>query len=165
MHINFLVVALSSIIPLLVGFVWYHENVMGNIWRRESGVIPNPNAQNMAVIFGVSLLLSFLIAVSLLPTTIHSMGLYSLLVDEPGFLDPNSEIGKTFNGLMTKYGSNFRTFKHGAFHGLVTTICLLLPVISINALFERKSWKYVGVHVGYWAICMALMGGIICAFA
>jgi hypothetical protein len=93
------------------------------------------------------------------------MGLYSLLVDEPGFFDPNSEIGKTFSSIMAKYGSNFRTFKHGAFHGIVTTVCLLLPVIGINALFERKSWKYIAIQVGYWAICMALMGGIICAFA
>jgi Protein of unknown function (DUF1761) len=163
MHINFLVVALTSIIPLLVGFVWYNDNVMGAIWRRESGT--NPQPANMMVILGASLLLSFLIAVSLLPTTIHAMGLYSLLVKEPGFFDPNSEIGKTFSSIMAKYGSNFRTFKHGAFHGIVTTVCLLLPVISINALFERKSWKYIAIHVGYWAICMALMGGIICAFA
>ncbi|MEN9610281.1 MAG: hypothetical protein RLZZ628_1095 [Bacteroidota bacterium] len=163
MHINFLVVALTSIIPLLVGFVWYNDNVMGTIWRRESGT--NPQPANMMAILGASLLLSFLIAVSLLPATIHAMGLYSLLVDEPGFFDPNSEVGKTFSSIMTKYGSNFRTFKHGAFHGIVTTVCLLLPVISINALFERKSWKYIAIHVGYWAICMALMGGIICAFA
>jgi hypothetical protein len=66
---------------------------------------------------------------------------------------------------MSKYGSNFRTFKHGALHGFITSLFIILPAIGTSALFEQKSWKYVAVHVGYWAICMALMGGVICAYA
>ena len=39
--INFPVVLLSALIPLLMGFIWYHPKVFGNIWMRESGIIPN----------------------------------------------------------------------------------------------------------------------------
>ena len=66
---------------------------------------------------------------------------------------------------MDTYGGNFRTFKHGAFHGTLYSVFLVLPLIGINALFERKSWSYVWIHVGYWALTLALMGGVISAFA
>jgi hypothetical protein len=32
----------------------------------------------------------------------------------------------------------------------------------INGLFERKSLKYGFINAGFWIICMALCGGIIC---
>jgi hypothetical protein len=166
MHINFLIVALTSVIPLLVGFVWYNKNVMGTLWMRETGIDPDTaNPRNMAMVFGVSLLLSFMLAVSLMPVTLHSMGLGSMLADEPAMKDPNSELSKTVNSLMTQYGSNFRTFKHGAFHGVLMSLFMVLPTIGINAFFERKSLKYVLVNWGYWAISMGLMAGFISAFA
>jgi Protein of unknown function (DUF1761) len=166
MHINFLIVALTSVIPLITGFIWYNKNVMGTVWMRETGIDPEAaNPQKMAIVFGVSLLLSFLLAVSLVPTTLHFMGLYSMLANEPALKEPNSELSKTVNGLMAQYGSNFRTFKHGVLHGVIMSICMVLPTIGINALFERKSLKYVFVNLGYWAITMGLMGGFICAFA
>ena len=34
---------------------------------------------------------------------------------------------------------------------------MVLPVIVTNALFERKSFKYMLVNWGYWAVTMALM--------
>jgi hypothetical protein len=154
------------VIPLLVGFVWYNKKVMGTLWMRETGIDPEaPNPQNMGIVFGVSLLLSFMLAISLMPVTLHFMGLGSLLADEPAMKDPNSDLSKTVNGLMAQYGSNFRTFKHGVFHGVLMSIFMILPAFGINAFFERKSLKYVLVNLAYWAICMGLMGGIICAFA
>jgi hypothetical protein len=59
---------------------------------------------------------------------------------------------------------SFRTFKHGMLHGIITSIFLVLPIIGINALFERRGAKYIFIHVGFWAICFALMGGILCQF-
>jgi hypothetical protein len=35
MHINFIVVALTSVIPLLLGTIWYNEKVMGKVWMQE----------------------------------------------------------------------------------------------------------------------------------
>ena len=45
----------------------------------------------------------------------------------------------------------------------LAALFVALPIIGINALFERKSAKYVALHLGYWAISLALMGGVICA--
>jgi hypothetical protein len=166
MHINFIVVALTSVIPLLLGTIWYHEKVMGKVWMQENGIDPQtPNSRSMPVILGFSLFLSFLLAVSLMPVTLHFMGLYSMLADEPTMKDPNSELSKTVTTLMTQHGGHFRTFKHGVLHGVLMTICMVFPTIAITAFSEKKSWKYIGVHVGYWAICLGLMGGIISAFA
>jgi hypothetical protein len=40
----------------------------------------------------------------------------------------------------------------------------VLPLIGINSLFERKSFKYIFIHTGYWIISLALMGGVLCQF-
>ena len=164
---NFLVVIATGLIPLFVGFIWYNKNVMGKVWMAESGFNPDTAKKpNMLAVFGISLLFSTLLAMSLMPTVIHQMGLYSMLANnETALQDPNSELSKTVAALMTQYGTEFRTFKHGALHGSLTALFFVLPVIGTSALYEQKSAKYVAVHVGYWAICLTLMGGIICAFA
>jgi hypothetical protein len=41
-------------------------------------------------------------------------------------------------------------------------LLIVLPIMGTNALFERKSFKYVLINVGYWTISLALMGGILC---
>jgi hypothetical protein len=166
MHTNFLVVLASGLIPLFVGFIWYSKHGVGGVWMKESGYDPaTAKPQNMVVLFGLSVLLSLMLAGGLLPAVIHQMGLNSMLMGEPALKDPSSELSQVFGSLMSKYGSNYRTFKHGAFHGLLTALFVVLPTMGTSALFEQKSWKYVAVHVGYWAICMALMGGVIGAFA
>lgn len=38
---------------------------------------------------------------------------------------------------------------------------LVLPIMATNALFERKGFKYIMVNWGYWALTMALMGGVL----
>ena len=166
MQLNFIVIILNGLIPLAVGMIWYNPKVMGNVWMKETGLTPEtPNPRSMAVIFGVSLLFSIMLSSSMLPMTIHQMGLTSMLDGEAAMTDPNSELSQNVASLMAKYGTNFRTFKHGALHGFLTSLFLLLPVIGINSLFEMKSWRYIGLHWGYWAICLTLMGGVICAFA
>ena len=72
---------------------------------------------------------------------------------------------KLYDSFMASYGKNFRTFKHGAFHGTLTGIMFILPVIATGALFEQKSFKYVMVNAGYWVVTIALMGGVICQFS
>ena len=65
---------------------------------------------------------------------------------------------------MENYGDNFRTFGHGAFHGTVAGILFALPVLGTNALFERKSFKYIAVNAGYWIVTTALIGGVLSAY-
>jgi hypothetical protein len=65
---------------------------------------------------------------------------------------------------MGKYGDNFRTFKHGAFHGAINGLFVAVPILGVNALFEQKSFKYIAVNGLYWIITLSLMGGVICGW-
>ncbi len=92
---------------------------------------------------------------------VHQSHIYSILVEEPGFEDASSELGVYLANFMEKYGQNFRTFKHGAFHGTFAGLFMALPVLGVNALFERRSFKYIALHTGFWVVSFALMGGVL----
>lgn len=155
-----------ALIPLVVGFVWYHPKVLGTAWTHACGLSEEKlKGANMPLIFGLSYLFSFFLAISVSFMVIHQYSIYSILINEPGIRDPNSEISLFIKDFMSKYGQNFRTFKHGAFHGALAGFLLALPILGTNALFERKGFKYIAINVGYWIISLALMGGVICAWA
>jgi hypothetical protein len=163
---NFLIIFLAALVPMAMGFIWYHPKVFGAAWMNAAGMTEDKiKGANMAKIFGLAFVLSFLLAFALQFVVIHQFGFYSILVNEPGFGDPNSDVGMMIRDFMGKYEHNFRTFKHGAFHGTLMGITVALPIVGIHALFERKSGKYIMINVGYLTVAMALMGGIICAFA
>jgi hypothetical protein len=90
---------------------------------------------------------------------IHQMGLFGMMAN-----DKSPEAIAIFNDMMAKYGKEFRTFKHGAFHGTISAILIALPLIAINALFEKRGFKYILIHVGYWLVTFILIGGVICQF-
>lgn len=156
----------SALIPLVIGFIWYHPKVFGTAWMRLSGVSEEKlKTGNMAVIFIMTYVLGFLMSAAMLEVVIHQLNIYSIFADTPGIGDPESEVGKYINDFMAKYGRNFRTFKHGAFHGTMFGVFFAMPVVAINAMFERRGFKYIAVHSGFWIISIALMGGVICHFA
>ena len=165
MQPNFLILLLAALVPMVMGFIWYNPKVLGTAWMNASGVTQDKmKGANMPVIFGVSFLLSFLLAFAIQFIVIHQWGVFSC-VATPENTGPASQLGMDFANFMGKYGHNFRTFKHGAFHGTLAGITIALPILGTNALFERKGFKYIMINVGYWTITMALMGGIICQFS
>jgi hypothetical protein len=165
MSINWPILLLAAIIPLIVGFIWYNPKVFGTVWMKASGMTEDQmKGSNMALVFGLTYFYSLLIAMFLLVVVIHQFHVYSIFAADPGVNDPTTEVGAYFKNFMDKYGNNFRTFKHGAFHGTLLGIFLTMPLLGINALFERKPFKYVLIHTGYWIVTFALMGGVICGF-
>lgn len=52
-------------------------------------------------------------------------------------------------------------FGHGAFHGTFIFLGTILPAFTMNAIFEEKNWKNTLIHLVYWLISMAIMGGIV----
>lgn len=166
MHVNFLIILAAALIPMILGFIWYNPKVFGTIWMNAAGIKEDKmKGANMALIFGLSFFLSFMLSMSLQFMVIHQWSMYSILANEPGMKYPSSEVSMMITDFMAKYGTNFRTFKHGAFHGLLAGIMIALPILGTNALFERKGFKYIAVNAGYWIVCLALMGGVICAFS
>jgi hypothetical protein len=165
MTINWLALLVAALVPLLIGFFWYGKALFNDAWMKEAGMTEEQiQGGNMGKIFGISFVMSLFIALALNFIVIHQMHLYSIFMNEPGINDPNSDIGKYLADFMAKNGSNFRTFKHGAIHGGMDGFFLATSVLGINALFERKSLKYIAINSGYWILTMAIMGGIICAW-
>ena len=161
MDVNFLAILVAAVVPMVIGFLWYNPKLLGNAWMREAGMTEEKmKGGNMALIFGVSFLLSLLLAFFTQFLVNHQTGVISLIGG-----DPTAEgVLPSFQAFMADYGNDFRTFKHGAFHGVLAGIFLVLPILGTNGLFERKSWKYILINTGYWTVTLAIMGAILCGW-
>ena len=166
MHFNFIAVLVAALVPLVMGFIWYNTKVMGNAWMRECGLDEEKlKGANMALIFGLCFVFSLMLAFVMQMLVIHQMHVYSLFQHyEKDMQDPNSAVSVLLKNIMDTCGNEFRTFKHGALHGFMSSLFIVLPVMATNAMFERKSWKYIWINWGYWAISFMLMGGIVSAW-
>ncbi len=154
--LNFPAIIVAAVSALVVGFIWYNPKVFGNAWMQAAGMTDEQiKGGNMAKIFGLALFFAFLLATALPGIVIHQMGLFSLINGDPSTALPS------FDAMMNDYGTIYRTFKHGAFHGFITGVLIALPILGTNALFERKSAKYIFINSGYWIVTLTVMGGII----
>lgn len=161
---NWMVVLATGLVPLIMGFLWYGP-LFGKAWMKAADMDQEKmKGANMAVIFGLALIFGLMLATALVPVVIHQMGLFSLL-QVPAFKTAGSPEATAYGDIMAKYGTNFRTFKHGAFHGAMAGLFMFLPIMGTNALFERKGWTYILLNVGFWTVCAMIMGGIISAWA
>ncbi len=166
MQFNYPAVFIAALVPLIVGFLWYNMAFgFGKIWIKNTGLSEEELRKgNMPLIFGLTYVFSVLLAFVLQFITIHQFGLMSMLENVPDAMKPETEVGSHYKWMMDNYGSNFRSFKHGALHGFMTSVFVALPVLGINALFERKKAAYILLHWGFWAVVLLIMGGIICAW-
>ena len=162
MKFNYLVLFITAVIPLFTGFFWYGP-LFKNAWMKEMNFTEESmKGANMGLIFGLSYVLGLIISVGLIPVVIHQIGIFSTLAGESGFNEQSGEAYATFTSLMEQYGNRFRTFKHGAFHAGLLGFFIAMPILAIQAMFERKSFKYITINVGYWVVTLAIMGGVVC---
>ncbi|OIQ29925.1 MAG: hypothetical protein BM564_03905 [Bacteroidetes bacterium MedPE-SWsnd-G2] len=139
---NWIALIVAAISALVVGFVWYNPKVFGTIWMREAGITEEKAKKaNMPKVFSWSVILAFM----------ASFFIWSLVMYGGGA----GEIHGT---------PKYMTFKHGAFHGAIAALFLVMPAMVTNALFEQKSFKYMAINVGYWIVTFSLMGGIVNAW-
>jgi hypothetical protein len=154
MEFNYLAIIVAAIVPVVLGFIWYNPKVFGLAWMRAAEMTEAKIKDgNMAIIFGVSLILSIMLAFFTNFLVIHEFGVYGLT---EGNLD-----GATTQAFLEEFEGTWRTYKHGALHGAMAGVLFTLPVIGINALFERKGFKYILINAGYWIVCLTIMGSII----
>lgn len=161
MEMNWIAIFVSALATLVVGFIWYHPKVFGTVWMKETGLTEEELQKgNMLKIFGLTYFFSLLIVTVEMALTIHQSGVMSLI----GGYDKINEALPSFKAFMDDYGTAFRTFKHGALHGFISGLFFAFPIIAINGLFERKSWKYIWIHAGYWIVTLTIIGAIICGW-
>ncbi len=161
---NLLITALTALFPLLFGFIWYHPKVLGGVrMKATGGTADSMKGVFMALLFVLTYIFSFFIAFTLHFITIHQYGLQSLIMPEEGHLiDENAvALGKQ---VLSDFGQSFRTFRHGAIHGTITGILFITPILGVTAIFEKSGWKCLLINAGFWIICLAVMGGIVCRF-
>lgn len=163
---NFIAIVGAAFVPMIIGFLWYGPMLFQKAWMKEMNFTQKDlEGGNMLLIFGVSFIFSLMLSFFLQALVIHQRGVFSTLFGEPGFASKTGEAYAYFQEFMTNYGDRFRTFKHGVLHGVLSGFFIALPIIGTKALFERKSFKYIAINVGYWIVTLALMGGIICQWA
>lgn len=156
------ILLLAGIIPMLVGAIWYGP-LFEKSWMKVNGFTEDSlKGGNMAVILGLSFLLSIVLAVGIAGMCIHQNAVMQLFVTHPDFATEGSQVHTLYNELMDNFGDRHRSFGHGAAHGGFAAILIALPLIAINSLFERRGWKYIGIHFGYWFVTLILMSGVIC---
>ncbi|MFK7781568.1 DUF1761 domain-containing protein [Psychroserpens sp.] len=159
MEFNYLAILVAAIVPVLLGFFWYNPKTFGTSWAREAEMTEEKMKKgSVPVIFLVSLVLSFLLAFFTQTLTIHQFGALGMIGGDPSIAEP------TYDAFMADYGNAFRTYKHGALHGLLSGLFLFVPVIAINGMFERKSWKYILINGMYWTVALTIMGAIVCGW-
>lgn len=159
MEFNFLALIAAALSTLVIGFVWYSPRVFGDIWKKEAGMTEEKMKEaNMLLIFGTSLAYAFFISIILQFLVIHQFSALSMIGGDESIAKPS------YAAFMADYSMGFRTVKHGALHGFLAGLLMILPVIGTNALYERRSFKYTFVTGGFWIACFTIMGGIICAW-
>ncbi|MCB0662845.1 MAG: DUF1761 domain-containing protein [Saprospiraceae bacterium] len=165
MEMNWIAILVAALVPTVVGFIWYNPKTVGTAWMKAADMTEEKmQGANMGVIFGVSFVLSVMLAMSLMPAVIHQMHIESLFMDAPGLDDPASEISQLKASVYESLGTAYRSWGHGALHGAILSIFTILPVMGTNALFERKGFKYIAINMGYWIITISIMGAIICGW-
>ncbi|SHG00828.1 Protein of unknown function [Flavobacterium fluvii] len=161
MEFNLLAVLVAALSSFVVGFIWYNPKVFGTIWMKEAGLTQEQLQKgNMLKIFGLTFIYAFMLAFMLQNLVIHQSGALGM-VGGPVLAESAKP---SFSAFMADYGDAFRSYKHGALHGFISGIFLALPIISINGLFEHKSWKYMAIQAGYWTVIMTIMGAILCGW-
>jgi len=159
LQINWIVTGLAALIPMIIGGLWYSKLLFGHTWMRTNRFREEDmRGANMGLIFGLTLLFSMMISLTMNGIVIHQFTLASIV----GGQATNETDKAWLESSMAAYGQNFRTFRHGLLHGAIVSVFFILPVIAILALFERRGWKYIMIHFGYWFVTLALMGGVIC---
>ncbi|NNC49486.1 MAG: DUF1761 domain-containing protein [Flaviramulus sp.] len=157
--LNFPAILVAAVSALFVGFIWYNPKVFGNAWMAAAGLSEEQlKGGNMVKIFILAFIFAFLLAMTMMQMSIHQTGALSLVGGDASLAKPS------YAAFMADYGDAFRTFKHGALHGVFAGIFVALPIIGTNALFERKSGKYILINAGYWIVTLGIMGAIVCGW-
>lgn len=161
MEYNLLAILVAALSSFVVGFVWYNPKVFGTIWMKEAGLTQEQIEKgNLLKIFGLTFIYSFMLAFMMPSLVIHQMGPIGMI----GGPDMIAAAKPSYAAFIADYGDAFRTYKHGALHGFISGIFIALPIVSINGLFEHKTWKHMSIQAGYWIINMTIMGSIICGW-
>ena len=164
MEINLYATLTAALVPLTLGIIWYHPRVFGKIWMKGAGLdTSSVQPRNWLALFAGLFLLSFILSFLMNIIAFHDEFIRGALYKLPDeAIQPGTEAGNWLAYYTTHLSDTNRTFGHGAYHAaFIVGLYTVLPVLAYIGLMERRSFKYVAVHVGFWVISVALMGGVV----
>ncbi|QQR88242.1 MAG: DUF1761 domain-containing protein [Flavobacteriales bacterium] len=168
MQVNWLVQLLAALVPMLVGMIWYNPKVFGTAWMNAAGMTDEKiKGANMPVIYGISLVMAFLFGLAYKILADHGTmfdAFFRPVMEHGMGIDATTAFGTELKGHIDAYVARYSSWTHGLAHSVILSVVVVLPIIVTNALFERKSFKYMMVNWGYWAVTIALMFMVVAQF-
>lgn len=144
-ELNWIAIVVAGLIPTALGALWYGP-LFGKQWLNSTGKPEEWYREQggMGMIMAVSIFLSIVLAwtIKIFIVTTHGDHLVECIEVVEGIGSHN-------------------TFGHGAFHGALYSAFWIIPVFVINGMFERRGPKNYWLHIGYWVLACAMMGGIV----
>ncbi len=164
LQFNWWLLPLTALIPLIVGHFWY-----GQFFKKQwlnYAEISEERAQSIKLIkvLALSYVFSLLISYVVIVYSVHQVAIYQIFLFDPATQDVTSSISRSISDFIANYGTRHRTFGHGVIHGMELGLFISLPLIGMHTLFENKSFKYALIHIGFWIVSCALIGGVMCQF-
>jgi Protein of unknown function (DUF1761) len=140
-HINWLAMLVATLLPMIIGFVYFHPKVLGGVWMRANGfTLESIGAGPKPILYLLCLFLSFLLA----------------FWQRVQFFDPH-QTSIDFEGNP----HNYATFGHGAVHGIGYGLLLVLPILGTLAVFEKRPLSWVLTNWGYWMLTLIAMSAVL----
>ena len=147
----------ASFIPMVLGFVWFHPKLFGGETWYDLAKLHGSDRSDVSTIKLLStMILNFIIAFGFYNLVIHQFSIFSVVGGEMDLLKTG-----TAKAFLDEYGNTFQSFGHGFFHGIIGTFLFVVPILGYVCIFEKKSFKYFLVYLGYWLISLSIMGGIL----
>ena len=142
-ELNYLAIIVAGLVPTVIGALYYgplfEKPWLASLGKTKEEMVP----KNMALTYGGALVTAMLLSMSL-----------KMLIElthrgvENGALVFNSD----------------HNFGHGALHGALICLSIIVPVIISLSLFQGRSGKNILLNVVYWTITCSIMGGILDAW-
>lgn len=146
-NMNILSLVISTLTPMIMGFIYYHPKVMGNAWMKANGFTMESIGKGpKPALYILCLFTSFLL------TTFFWAWVTGAGGADGGFQTTAPD------------GHSYVTFGHGVFHGFAFTLTVLLPIFSTMAIFVMRSRAWALINLGYWGITAMLMCGVLSAW-
>ena len=143
-QLNWYAMLVATLMPMLIGFIYYHPKVLGGVWMRANGfTLESVGDGPKPIMFLVCLVLSFLLT----------------FWCRMQFADPH-QTSIDFDGNP----KDWVTFQHGIVHGVFYGLLFVIPVLGTQSIFEKRPLSWVLVNAGYWILTLSAICAIVCGW-
>jgi len=140
-EINIFAILVAAAVPNALGALYYGP-LFGKRWLSSLNMTADDmKGRNEGLIYGGAYLLCAVVC------------FFSKFLVELAHKDVNDQGELIF--------ASFHTFPHGAIHGSVIAIGIVIPIIVCLGLFQKSTTSNILINSLFWLICFAIMGGIL----